>query len=148
MILLDTDHLSVLQVRSSDRRTRLVARMALCDDTIGTTIVGVEEQMRGWLVSIAKEKSVTRQVTSYRELGRLFEFFEGFEIAPFDDRAAARWEELRKSKIRLDTMDLKIASIALVNNATLLTANRRHFEKVPGLKFENWMDAPPEQAGE
>ena len=46
MILLDTDHLSVLQVPSSDRRTRLVARLALAvDEVVGTTIVSVEEQM-------------------------------------------------------------------------------------------------------
>jgi tRNA(fMet)-specific endonuclease VapC len=37
-------------------------------------------------------------------------------------------------------MDLKIAAIALVNQALLLTANRRHFERVPGLKSENWLD--------
>jgi predicted nucleic acid-binding protein len=35
--------------------------------------------------------------------------------------------------------DLKIASIALVNDALLLTANSRDFEKVPGLQFENWL---------
>ncbi len=36
-------------------------------------------------------------------------------------------------------MDLKIASVALVNEALLLTANRKDFEKVPGLRFENWL---------
>ena len=37
------------------------------------------------------------------------------------------------------TMDLKIAAIALVNDATLLTANKRDFEQVEGLRFENWL---------
>jgi tRNA(fMet)-specific endonuclease VapC len=36
---------------------------------------------------------------------------------------------------------LKIASIALANDALLLTANRRDFEKVPGLQLENWLAA-------
>jgi tRNA(fMet)-specific endonuclease VapC len=35
---------------------------------------------------------------------------------------------------------LKTACIALENDALLLTANRRDFEKVPGLRFENWLD--------
>jgi tRNA(fMet)-specific endonuclease VapC len=36
-------------------------------------------------------------------------------------------------------MDKKIAAIARVNNAILLTANRREFEQIPGLHFENWL---------
>jgi len=36
-------------------------------------------------------------------------------------------------------MDLKIASIVLVHGATLLTNNVRDFEKVPGLKVEDWL---------
>ena len=79
MILLDTDHLSVLQIPSSERRTRLVARMALASgEDLGTTIVSVEEQMRGWLAAIAKERLVGRQVAPYRDLGRLFAFFRAF----------------------------------------------------------------------
>lgn len=36
-------------------------------------------------------------------------------------------------------MDLKIASITLVNNATLLTRNRSDFDRVPGLQTEDWL---------
>ena len=35
---------------------------------------------------------------------------------------------------------LKMACIAVANNALFLTANRRDFEKVPGLRFENWLE--------
>lgn len=35
-------------------------------------------------------------------------------------------------------MGLKIAAIALANNATLLSKNLRDFSKVPGLKVEDW----------
>ena len=70
----------------------------------------------------------------------MFRFFAGFEIVPFDDAAVERFEHLIASKIRIGTMDLKIAAIALAQNALLLTANRRDFEQVPGLRFENWMD--------
>jgi tRNA(fMet)-specific endonuclease VapC len=40
-------------------------------------------------------------------------------------------------------MDKKIAAIAIANKALLLTANRRDYEQIPGLRFENWMDEPP-----
>lgn len=40
----------------------------------------------------------------------------------------------------LDTNHLKVASIVLVHDATLLTRNSVDFAQVPGLKFENWLD--------
>jgi tRNA(fMet)-specific endonuclease VapC len=114
--------------------------MTAASEPIGTTIIGLEEQMRGWLAAIAKERQPRRQVAAYRELYRLFEFFSHLHIALFDDRAVAKYDELRSSGVRIGTMDLKMASIALVNSAKLLTANKRDFEKVPGLEFENWLD--------
>jgi predicted nucleic acid-binding protein len=30
--------------------------------------------------------------------------------------------------------------MAIASNPLLLTANRRDFEKVPGLRFENWLE--------
>jgi tRNA(fMet)-specific endonuclease VapC len=35
-------------------------------------------------------------------------------------------------------MDLRIASIALVTQATLLSRNLRHFRRVPGLTVQDW----------
>jgi tRNA(fMet)-specific endonuclease VapC len=75
MILLDSDHLTVLKYRGSERYIRLTERLqAAADDAVGTTIVNVEEQMRGWLASLAKERAVPRQVGAYRELAMLFDF--------------------------------------------------------------------------
>jgi tRNA(fMet)-specific endonuclease VapC len=37
-------------------------------------------------------------------------------------------------------VDLKIAATALANQALLLSANRSDFERVPGLRVENWHD--------
>lgn len=141
MILLDTDHLSVLEAPDSPRRERLVARLALADDDVGTTIVNVEEQLRGWLASIAKERLAERQVRSYRRLGGLFTFFQQFHLAQFDDAAADLFETF--GGIQVGKMDRKVAAIAIANNSLLLTANRRDFEQIPGLRFENWMDEPP-----
>lgn len=141
MILLDSDHLTVLKYRESERYVRLTTRLqAVADEPVGTTIVNVEEQMRGWLASLAKERSVVRQITAYRELGALFEFFGKLHIAPFTDDAAKRFQDLRAARVKIGSMDLKAACIALVHHAVLLTANRKDFEKVPGLRFENWLD--------
>ena len=142
MILLDTDHATILKYPDTARCNRLVARIArVVDEPVGVTIITIEEQMRGWLASVAKERQARRQVGPYRELARLFEFFADFEIAPFDDAAAVQFDQF--NRIRISTLDRKIAAVAIVNDALLLTANRRDYEKVPGLRFDNWMDEPP-----
>jgi tRNA(fMet)-specific endonuclease VapC len=54
MIILDTDHISLLQHPDSTEGQRLVQRLAVSfDRDIVTTVVTVEEQMRGWLQVIA-----------------------------------------------------------------------------------------------
>jgi len=142
MILLDSDHISVLQVPDNDRRTRLLQRMSAAgEERIGTTIITVEEQMRGWLASVAKERTFARQEYSYRKLRGLFDFYGGWEIIDVDGAAVFAFEELQRQKIRIGTMDLKIAAIDIACDALLLTANRRDFEQVPALRFENWLDA-------
>jgi tRNA(fMet)-specific endonuclease VapC len=142
MILLDTDHLSLVKYADSDRGQRLADRLRAQppDAVVAVSIVTVEEQMRGWLANIAKEKHARRQVWAYAELTNLFDYFRKYTILPFDDRAAERFDDLKAARLRLGSMDLKIAAIALVNQATLLSANRSDFEKVPGLRVENWLD--------
>jgi tRNA(fMet)-specific endonuclease VapC len=141
VIHLDSDHLSALRFRTSPRAVRLSHRLEACgDDRIGTTIANVEESMRGWLATLAKEREVRRQIAAYRELAELFTFFSGYHIALFDDATADQFDALRKAKVRIGTMDLKTAAITLSNDALLLTANKKDFEQVPGLRFQNWMD--------
>ena len=140
MILLDTNHVSILRMPPSERRTRLIERVALAHhELFGIPIVAVEETMRGWMAAIAKERLAQRQVSAYRELSNLFAFFASFPIAAFDRAAADLFDSLKAAKIRFATRDLKIAAISITNNALLLTANRRDFEKVPGLRFEDWL---------
>lgn len=142
MILLDTDHISVLKYHDSERATRLTNRLTIASTEgtpVGVTVVGVEEQMRGWMTAIAKERSPQRMIGPYRELAALFDFFRGFHIALFTESAAEFFS--RFSAIRIKSNDRKVAAIALAHSAVLLTANRRDFEQIPGLKFENWLDA-------
>jgi tRNA(fMet)-specific endonuclease VapC len=47
---------------------------------------------------------------------------------------------MRAARVRIGTEDLKIASLALANDALLLSANLRDFEQVPGLRVESWLE--------
>lgn len=139
MIVLDTDHVSVLRVPGSPRCRTLAGRLALVvGEIIGIPIVAAEETMRGWLSALAKERHATRQVYVYRELADMFTFFAGFTLIPFDASAAALFDGY--GRIRIGTSDRKIAATAVAHNALLLTANRRDFELIPGLRFENWLE--------
>ncbi len=142
MILIDTDHATFLKYPESDRGRRFLNRLAAVppSDIVAVAIITVEERMRGWLAVIAKERTALRQVAGYRELVKLFDFYQEFEIVPFDEAAARQFDDLRSQRLRLGTMDLKIAATALVNNSVLLSANRGDFERVPGLRVENWLD--------
>jgi tRNA(fMet)-specific endonuclease VapC len=66
-------------------------------------------------------------------------------VLPFDERAAEVYGPLRagleSEGRRLDEPDLRIASIALSRGLTVVTANVRHFGRVPDLKVENWLTA-------
>jgi tRNA(fMet)-specific endonuclease VapC len=77
MIVLDTDHVSVLKYSEHPRAKHLAAKLEArpVGEAIGLTIVTVEEQMRGWLAAVAKERRPHRQVLAYLELQRLFEYF-------------------------------------------------------------------------
>jgi tRNA(fMet)-specific endonuclease VapC len=64
-------------------------------------------------------------------------------VLPFDEAAAAVYGPLRvrleSDGQRLDEPDMRIASIALCRELTLVTGNVRHFARVPGLVVENWL---------
>jgi tRNA(fMet)-specific endonuclease VapC len=48
--------------------------------------------------------------------------------------------ELERRGTLIGDADLRIASIALTHDLTVVTANVRHFQKVPGLAVDNWLD--------
>jgi tRNA(fMet)-specific endonuclease VapC len=140
MIILDTDHLSVLEFPENPQSVRLTEAMEQRgDEEFATTAISLEEQMRGWLAAIHRTPKVHGQVFYYSRLICLVDFYSRWDVLPFNAPAADRFETLRKERVRIGTMDLKIASIALEANAVLLSANLRDFERVPGLCVENWL---------
>ena len=65
-------------------------------------------------------------------------------VLPFDTLAARTFGVLKATLERSGTPlaepDLRIASIALVRGLILVTRNVRHFQRVPELTVENWID--------
>jgi tRNA(fMet)-specific endonuclease VapC len=141
MILLDTDHFSVVVDSRHASHARLIDRLRHANDAVALPVVAVEEQLRAWLAQVRRVHDVTKQVYPYDRLIRLVDTLRQWDIARWNESAAVIFIRLRSERIRIGTQDLKIASIALGNGALLLSANLRDFEKVPGLRVENWLSA-------
>jgi tRNA(fMet)-specific endonuclease VapC len=138
-VILDTDHLSVLQRETQPAYDRLRSRMKAHDSGVTyATIVSFQEQTRGWLVFINKAKKPSDILYGYAELHRLLLDYAAARILLFDASAQAHFVTLRKSHVNIGTMDLRIASIALATDCILLSSNKRDFEKVPSLRLDDW----------
>jgi tRNA(fMet)-specific endonuclease VapC len=138
MYILDTDHLSVID-RGGANAQRLLQRLANIDPSqMATSIISYEEQMRGWLSYTAKAQTVEKQVEAYKELKRQLTNYCTIPVVAFDEQAAQEFQRLKKLYPRLGAMDLKIASIVLVNQAVLLTRNSSDFGRIIGLCVEDW----------
>ena len=59
MILLDTDHFSVLTDSRQAGHAPLAARLKSCGDSLALPVISVEEQMRGWLAEIGAPRTFT-----------------------------------------------------------------------------------------
>ena len=140
MIVLDSDHISILQHADSELAAALQQRLAdSSDGDVATTAITLEEQSRSWLSLISRYADVRRQVTYYDRFVATFRFFAKWRVVSFDEAAAVRFQDLRSARIRIGSTDLKIAAICLVNHATLLSRNLADFLHVPGLHAEDWL---------
>jgi tRNA(fMet)-specific endonuclease VapC len=72
----------------------------------------------------------------------VLDFCAALDIAPFDDRAAAIYGQVRLQLEQAGRpggpLDTLIASHALALNVTLVTSNEREFPRVANLRIENW----------
>ena len=147
MIVLDTDHVSILQHRNSPHAASLRQRIgSVKGEEVVTTVVTYEEQVRSWLSQIGRHSDVQQQIPFYDRLVRFADFFADWELLPFNQGAADKFKQLRQRRVRISSTDLKIASIVLVYDATLLSRNLDDFGKVPGLTVENWLPGTPERS--
>jgi tRNA(fMet)-specific endonuclease VapC len=49
-----------------------------------------------------------------------------------------QFQEFKRAKLKVGTLDLRIASIVLAREATLVSRNLRDFKRVPRLTVEDW----------
>ncbi|BAQ64096.1 type II toxin-antitoxin system VapC family toxin [Geminocystis sp. NIES-3709] len=137
MYILDTDHLSILERNGKDAECLKLKLKNINPQEIAVSIITYQEQIQGWLSLVNKSKNINEQVNIYKKLKKQLINYCQIPIIDFDEKAAKEFEILRKKYSKIGTMDLKIASIVIVNKAVLLTRNSRDFEQIQDLLTEN-----------
>ena len=140
MIILDTDVFSFLELPDSPEYLRLSSRIAQLDPPVpvAVTVITYEEQSRGRLAAVNSAKTPFQLKQTYTHLLQHIRNYQKIPLLEFDEAAISIASELRKAKVRIGTLDLRIASIAIANNALLITRNFKDFEHVPHLRIEDW----------
>jgi tRNA(fMet)-specific endonuclease VapC len=87
-VVLDTDHLSVLQWQEQPACDRLLARLdRLPPDDIATTIVSFQEQVEGWLVYLRRARKPGEVVRAYAKLEGVWRSFLKMSVLSFTEEA-------------------------------------------------------------
>ena len=109
--LMDSDHVSLID-RADPEAARIVARIStLPPDSIAVSLISYEEQMRGWMAEIARMQSIDRQLAAYARLDKMRDYYCSTPVLPFDGKALAQFQGLWLRRLRVGTMDLKIAGL-------------------------------------
>lgn len=138
-VILDSNHYREFAAASA-LGEKLRQRLNDAKADVFISIITVHESTQGWLAEINRRKPGRDQIKAYRQFHAAVEGFSTVTILPFDDEAADEFHHVRSLLPNAGSMDMKIAAIAVSHDALLLTRNLKHFNKVPGLRVENWLD--------
>jgi len=131
-VLIDTDVLSAI-MRGNPAATARARAYLDEHGRIAFSIITRYEILRG-----LSAKNATKQIQSFET------FCARSTVAPLDDAAVVRaadiYGDLSRRGQLIGDADILIAASALVNEMGLATNNRSHFERIRGLRIENWLE--------
>lgn len=110
-----------------------LAQCFVSEITLAELLFGAANSAPAWQVR------QRQQVAEFRELFAQ----QVLPITPTLELFADHKAALRRLGRPVDDFDLLIGCTALAHGLTLVTRNTRHFTDLPGLRLENWIDAPP-----
>jgi len=130
MYLLDTNHCIFLINHKFPQVGRRLARQKV--GAVAVSTITTAELWHGVENSARKEQNQAA-------LGK---FLLPLEVLPFDEKAAQAYGNIRCQLERMGkvigAMDLLIAAHAVSSGAVLVSQNLREFQRIPGLKLEDW----------
>ncbi len=138
--ILDTDHASLFLGGSKS----VIAQVAKHPDDVAITVITVQELFNGWAGRLNNYVQTDNLTHLYTKLWETAEFIKVIAVLNFDPIAEECYHNLRQNykilaKKKIEK-DLRIASIAIIHNATVVTRNYKDFSQIPNLKIKNWED--------
>ena len=86
---------------------------------------------------------MAKSVRQEQNRARLLTLLEWLPSLPFAGQATQHFGDIRahlaSQGTPIDPYDLQLAAIALAYDMTVVTHNTREFDRVPGLKLEDWL---------
>jgi tRNA(fMet)-specific endonuclease VapC len=133
--LLDTDHVTLYERGQAPLVQCLNASQVV---EVGVSAVTVAESLQGRLANVSRARDGPTRIFRYAQLVETVQMLQLFPLIAFDQGSDDQYQRLLAMRLRVGPQDLKIAAVALTNNLTLLTRNRRDFGRVPGLALDDW----------
>jgi tRNA(fMet)-specific endonuclease VapC len=127
-----------------DQHPLVVARVrAVAPAELAISVLTALEQLSGWYTRLRQARQAERLAWAYRRLAAVVRFLSQVQIIDFDVPAIQRDEDLKNRKLKVRTMDLRIAATVLERGGVLATRNVRDFQQVPDLRVEDWSASTP-----
>ena len=135
LFLLDTDHLTLYEFGHPQVLKNVVLHVM---DTITISVITIEEQLEGWQSALRQAKDDAKREQIYRRMAQTVESLSGWPVLPYTIPAMQRRTTLLRMRLNVGSNDLKIAAIAMEDQATVVTRNVRDFSRIPSLAFTDW----------
>jgi tRNA(fMet)-specific endonuclease VapC len=132
VLILDTNIVSLL-VRSSESVLVQYDNALDRGETLGISAITHYELKRGAFDPRFARKKVTLE-SFLENLELIIPDFHTYEVA------AEIWWDLKQAGTKLEDNDILIAATAMSFGETLISDNTKHFERIKGLKLENWIE--------
>lgn len=133
--ILDSNTLSLLKYG----HTVLVQQLRLHEkETLSVTCVSVEEVLGGWYKRFRQARNNKETAVVSVNMAKAVMLLKKFHVWPDTESSLNEADRLVKARLNIGKMDIRIATIALELDATVVTNNIRDFSRVPGLKVVDW----------
>jgi tRNA(fMet)-specific endonuclease VapC len=138
LYILDTDHISLFLGNYPPVRDKVLQLKAECS----ITVISVQEIFNGWVGQLNRVENEAYKIEIYQRLHLTTQFIQQMPVLNYEQTASIQYQQIIKAnptlaKRRLEK-DMRIAAIAIANEAIIVTRNKRDFEQVPKLIMEDW----------